>query len=618
VACGQRTRRLTGLSRLGVVVAWVATLVVVAIAPHPAGAQISGTSELRIEVDLDAERLIVEETIHPTGPSNAIVWVPAEAIEVTTDASVVARRSVEGFTELELAGTPDGAVVSYQLVSTKARAAQGTRVNTAMVGFNLWPNYETTSVSITLPPGFSANVGAPFVPRLVGEETLEYVAEEASIDELWGYWFVAFRDSGLVTRLVDIGDGKVEVAGWADDPEWMGLAVYYVGRGVPVLVDLIGQPWPEDDLRVVESVAPAQEGYGGWYDRLRSEIEVPDTLDGDVMLHELAHAWFNDRWFEERWIIEGLAEEYAALARAELDDATVEATGPTAKPSTLQGLNDWRTRFFFEDTWDEELYGYETSFWVIQQLREEIGVEGLAATIDTMLNAPHPYATESDTRRVGTNDWRRFLDSLELRGGSTTAEDLFRQYVVTSAEARQLDNRSEVSALYRAFADDQPEKVPEAIRIAMSEWQFNRARTLIDDAEDVLADLDAIAERTDALGLAVPDYLESLYLDSESSFAVVDRAIDETEDVLASFEAAPDEITDDDRRNFSLGRYERIDAAPVEPSGPVLNQNREGGQPVLAYLAVMGVLGLCLFAAFVVFVRIVSREEAEASQSASA
>ena len=328
-----------------------------------------------------------------------MVWVPSDAIAIEADADIVARADNGQFTMLELAGELDGAVLSYTMPSTQGRAAQGTRVNGAMVGFHLWPNFDSVSVSIELPSGFVANVGPLFRPVLIGDETLAYRVEDLPAEQVLGFWFVAFRDAGLVSQTVDIGDSEVEVASWGDDPEWSEQAVRYVSEGVPTLADLIGQPWPAKELRVVESVAPAQEGYGGWFDLWEVEIAIPDSLDGAIMLHELAHVWFNNRWFQERWMIEGFAEEYANLALLELDGTEIEAVAPGPAPPGISGLNDWRRRFFFEDTWDIEYYGYDTSYWVLDQLRREIGVDGMAATIEGLVVLPHPYAVSTDTPR---------------------------------------------------------------------------------------------------------------------------------------------------------------------------------------------------------------------------
>ena len=57
---------------------------------------------------------------------------------------------------------------------------------------------------------------------------------------------------------------------------------------------------------MVETASPYLYGYAGWYMPFESVIEVGDELDQHVMLHELAHIWFNDDLFEGRWINEAL------------------------------------------------------------------------------------------------------------------------------------------------------------------------------------------------------------------------------------------------------------------------------------------------------------------------
>lgn len=577
-----------------------------AVAVTPAQAQLLGRSEIVIRVDLDNRQVLVSETIHPATSGHALVWVPVEATEVTSDASIVARRDQGPFVELEIS-SPDGATVTYALPSAKGRASDGTRVNGAMVGFSLWPNAEVADITVELPQGFVANVGGAFVPRLVAEDTLHYVATEIDTLNLWGFWFVAFRDSGLVTRQVDIGDDTIEVAGWADDPAWLDMATRYVGRGVPTLVELIGQPWPEDDLRVVESVAPAQVGYAGWYDPSESEIEIPDSLDPDTMLHELSHAWFNSYVFEERWMVEGFAEAYASQARLALDGEAIEATRPDPHPPGFEGLNDWRQRLYFEG-WEYEYHGYQTSFWVVDQLIAEIGVEGMAAALDAMFDKRHPYALEDETLSIGGNDWRRFLDLLERQGSSATAEELFAIYVLTPEQLQAMEPRRQTLDRYDAMAGGHPERVPEAIRVALAEWAFTQANTLMDDADAIQIELAALADRAAAHDLPLPPYLTELYLSADSGFGVVHQAVDDTSAALTAVENNPDALDDEARRNFSLGRYERmgLDLDATSPAGG-LNQGDDEGSSNLVFLAVLVVLGLFLLVAFIVFVQVASR-----------
>ena len=117
-------------------------------------------------------------------------------------------------------------------------------------------------------------------------------------------------DNKLIERVVDVGDQDVKVLGWPDDAAWADFVATQVEDGVPALEELTGLDWPATDtLDVVETASPYLYGYAGWYVRNDGLIEIGDELDQQVILHELAHVWFNDSLFSGRWINEGFANQ---------------------------------------------------------------------------------------------------------------------------------------------------------------------------------------------------------------------------------------------------------------------------------------------------------------------
>ena len=86
---------------------------------------------------------------------------------------------------------------------------------------------------------------------------------------------------------------------------------------------------------MIESNTPYLYGYAGWFEPVNDVIEIGDELDQIVILHELTHRWFNDQMFSTRWINEGLAEELAAQAMAELDgDPEASKLPPASDPGS--------------------------------------------------------------------------------------------------------------------------------------------------------------------------------------------------------------------------------------------------------------------------------------------
>ena len=570
-----------------------------AVGGSPAAAQFQPSSdEMRLRVQPDGGNVLVDHQFSIRARTETLtVSLPDSATNVAADVEVEVGES-DGFffpVTMHIKGARE-AQLEYTLGTPDRRASTGTRVNDSFAGFPIWPMEGTTIIQVIMPPGFSSDVsGRVFTRSVIEDDVVQYATTE--IDAVVGYWFVAFLDSALTSRSVDIGEDIVEVSAWAGDDEWLEFATQYVEEGVPVLRDLIGQPWPENNLRVVESVAPTQAGYAGWYSRQDSQIEVADALDAETLLHELSHAWFNDRTFGERWMIEGFAEEYASAALAQIDDDVTEPDEPRRAPAGYRGLAQWRSRFFFEDNWDEEFYGYETSWFVIDALADEIGQDGMADTIAAMLDGRHPYALESDPALFPENDWRRFLDMLELHGGSTKAEALFREYVVGPEDSELLDHRRAAMASFAKFVDHQSDhEVPPVIRDAMSRWRFGQAEADMKTATELREQILALTQRAYAEGLSVPAVIEDLYENSRTGFTPLQRFLGQTDEILSAIEAGG-AISRADARNFELGRFERLDIHP-EPSlntEPGLNQNVQHSE-LGALLFVSSVLCFALLA----------------------
>ena len=573
-----------------------------------ADAQAGGHSEITIDIDLDTKEVIVTEVLRPRRSGDQVVaFLPPEASRIAFDGTILGTTIFDTYKEVVLSGG-SGAELSYVLTSTTGRAAEGTRVTTAMVGFHLYPSLDTAEVRVRLPQGFTANMGPAFIPQLVADETLEYVLGSIDAESLWGLWFVALKDSALERQTVMFDNADIEIAAWADDPEWMDFAVEYVSAGIPLLEEQTGYLWPQGDMEVVESVAPDQAGYGGWFDWREDRIEITDSLSSEVFLHELAHAWFNDLIFEERWMVEGFAEEYASSVGEVYGNPVLQAVEPGPRPEGFEGLNEWRSMLWFEDSWDAEVYGYSAAYWVVQELRADIGDEGMANVLAAMFERRHPYELGEERRRVGTNDWRRFYDLIEAEGGSATSEQLFRDYVITDAQARLLEAREIAKGRYTELQSASELEVPESIRVEMAAWRFGDAVRGIDAAQKTLAELADLGSRAEALGLTMPAHLADFYLRSDSDFTLVREAIAEADLILEGLEDDPDAVDDVTAKNFVLGRFDDI---KVTAGGPRLNETVDSGFSFRPYLIALGVLTIVLLVVTIIWVEIVKRGPAE-------
>lgn len=572
-----------------------------------ATAKVSIESDITYTVDLAAQSVHVSETFHlGTGKGSFETLIPEEAIDLT--ATVALTRTDTGELLDSVSLNPGGTrtvVMTYTVTSAPERSSTGgARVNESYSGFSLWPYY-ATDVRVVLPTGFrSKGHGDLFDEFEVVKNTYEYKAEIESVGALWGYWFIGLKDTALTTRIVDTGVDLIEIAGWEGDSVWLDFTAGYVADGVPLLQDLIGQPWPEENLRIFESTAPAREGYAGWYDRRASEIEISDSLDAATLLHELSHAWFNDRFYADRWMIEGFAEEISAEALFRLDGDIIEPNEPGEVPKGFDGLAHWRRRFFFEDTWDLERFGYETSWYVMDALSDEIGNHGLARTIAAMQSGRGVFSVEGEPVLHPANDWRRFLDMLELDGGSTGAEALFEAWVVPEEDLPLVELRRNSIDAVETFADGDMTSVPFGVRDAVSRWQFDVAATRLAEAKLVQADLDRLTVQAEGIGLILPPLFDELYLDSNQHFTLVRNLIDEAERIINEFDTHPDQLTLSNRRNFEAGRFELIDVKSTDRIANELNQNSTPESSGTLYLMSFGGLLVVCLASWVLISRL--------------
>ncbi len=550
-------------------------------AASPVAAQGVGSSELTYQIDETGRFVQVEEVLWPDQVGARLaVRLPPSATDIELDGGeIVEQTSGRSVQFLDLALVGESARLRYRVPDdSDQRDGQGTRVGASRVAFTVWPNMQVSSLRIVLPEGFASNPGGAFQEQEIGDLRYQYVLDSARFDDLWGLRFVASLADGVSRQTVVIReDSTVDVIGLVEDPTWVEYAVSFVETGVPRLEEMIGQPWPATELELLESELPEQLGYGGWFDIRAAQIEISDDRDPALLLHELSHAWFNDSLFEERWMIEGFAEAYSVHAARDLGTSV---DGIITRPdggTSYGGLTTWRRRFFWEDNWASEIYGYQASGWVITRLFDEIGPDRMQATLDGMFARQHAFWVEGDTRASGVNDWRRLLDMLEIRGESDEAEDLFRRYVVTNPQQEVLDRRSELHDLYFAFeertAGGDRARVPEGIRYAMSDWDFDAASRGIERAEAALIRMDELAGRAEALNLDLPLFLDDVYAASDTGFNRLADALDDTEAALVNFERA-EEITEEERRNFVAGRLDQLNL--LAPTAPVeLNQDRE-------------------------------------------
>ena len=355
-------------------------------------------------------------------------------------------------------------------------------------------------------------------------------------------------DTRLVSRPLDVDGVELDVRSWPDDPEWADFAAATVGSGIPALAGLIGSPWPvEGSVDVRETVEPTLYGYAGWFDTKTNEIAVGEALDADTIYHELSHAWLNSRLSTERWLTEGLAQVYAAELVRRDGDIPREPPAPEPDDPVAAPLTDW-TGFGSERAVEE--FGYDTSFWVLDVLVDEIGFQrtsDVVAGLRDRISAYDPAAAGEPT----DDDWKRVYDAFVEIGGATTAPDLFRAHVVDAQEADLIGRRDQAAAEVAALGErSSPWQLPVGLRKRLERWEFDDVSAALLAADVVLeqrAELEAIEGR---IGIDEPDGAGDAYadapigqaggLDFSGATDVLDTSIalgDELEDRLGDIDA---------------------------------------------------------------------------------
>ena len=394
---------------------------------------------------------------------------------------------------------------AYDLPGDPPRSKGLLRVNPAYASFVAFGvgDQRKVDVSVSIPAGFETETFGADVPAAANAGTTVYAANGIVTPDDWYLQVSARADAALTKTDLHVGGHPLSVRSWPGDDEWSSWVNGELRKGVPELEQLVGQPWPiKDRLEVIEAVTPYLRGYAGWYQPQQNRIEVGEKLDERTLLHELSHVWFNRSFFTSRWINEGMAEEYSAQAIIKLG-GTVDDPKPVNRsdPNAVT-LEDWSAPKRRDSASDVEEYGYNTSWSVIHQLTAEIGVEGMAKVVDGALAHRSAYpGADGNEATADDADWKRFLDLLEERGGSTKATELFAANVVGPADNELLTKRTAARAAYHELAAaGNGWAAPQGVRSLMSEWSFEPAMSFIDKANAVIVlrdELQAVAAQSD-------------------------------------------------------------------------------------------------------------------------
>jgi hypothetical protein len=420
-------------------------------------------------------------------------------------------------------GSPQRIQLRYDLPSLPPRSDGWTRASPAYTLFPVYPvgDPQHASITVIVPDVFDdVHVGGSEMKLSRADGEMRYAATTIDSEDWWAV-VSARNDSLLEEREFRAGDHRVRLRFWPGDDEWADFVEDIVIEGIPVLEELIGLPWPnsDDELEIIESSAPHAYGYGGWYDHAENQIEVGDELDALLVMHELSHAWFNGETIADLWLREGLAELYAYQSVVAMDGYEPDRKPERSSAKETVPLAAWTQRVFDHNELDH--YGYAMSWWVFNELYDDVGQEGMSEVLAAVFDRQIPYAAGGEREdTVGDIDWMRMLDLLDEIGGSEHAVDLYEELVVAADDLVLLEERIEARDAYSTLvASAGGWDAPLELRRAMTIWRFDRVEELVASSEQVLTHRDEILAGLAPLGVADLPALESAY---QSETRIVD------------------------------------------------------------------------------------------------
>lgn len=413
--------------------------------------------------------------------------------------------------------------VSYVLEGAEPRSKNQTRVGPGYATFAVYGRGDAgqNTVQVVLPASmsFDATTDAFDDGRGTGSKTVTYTASPDSGGS--GFWeVVSARDLDIArTRTVELGNQDVEVQAFSDDKRWLRFVASRMTSGVPVLAELIGTPWPGGLTTVREDLSVNVRGYDGWFDSSDGSIVIGESLDQELLYHELLHAWVSSTSFEERWLYEGIAQYLAAQAVATQGDEPDKPRPVSATSKQAVPLNTWGDAGGRAQPTDD--YGYPASYRAMEALLDGMDVDTRSTVLAAAIAGQSAYAVPGETRLAASRTgWRRFLDLVQVLGRDDGAPRIFSTWALTSAERKLLQDRRRALADYQDVDDaDGPWAPPLGVRAAMTDWEFEQARQTLTQVADLGPAVTEVQEAAERHDLELPESVVALYEGAGSAAA---------------------------------------------------------------------------------------------------
>lgn len=401
--------------------------------------------------------------------------------------------------------------LSFVMTDAGGDPERETWIRSRFVAMPVW-GYGTegaagASVEVVMPPGFDATI--PYGEMEIVESANATRAVAAGIDPGTFAAYVSAERGGQRTRTdveVEMADGTAQLRfrAWPDDPDWTLRLRDVLGRGLPVLEEHIGLPYPIDGaLNISEHAYQHLGEYAGFFVAGVDTIEMRFDADAFTALHEATHVWFNHGLADDRWLIEGFASYYAEVAGREIDEELEINELTRAVRKAAFPLIEWAGVGAEER--EQEEYGYAASHAFAREIAETAGVDVLQtvwrqADAEELAYGLHPDE-EGPARVPNPDDWRLFLDLLE-NASDRDFDPLWIEWLLTDRQAEELPDREDARAAYEATEAALGDwLMPASTRRDMEAWAFDDATGELARIDELLEDHAAMAARAEALSL---------------------------------------------------------------------------------------------------------------------
>jgi hypothetical protein len=431
----------------------------------------------------------------------------------------------------------------FDLPDPGGAATRPIRIGDALVSFPVWAyasdGARGSQVAVSFPAGYEVSVESGSLPERSTAGDGRIVLRSGVLAKPTSFFAYvvadrpgAYRDTPLS---VQIDDQPVElvVRSWVDDPQWTERVGGLFQRGMPVMAEAIGGPWPwSTPVVVAEGASRSEDADAGLFDPASGRIEIAYYANAFVVLHEAAHGWFNGRMLADRWANEAFASYYAERALTDLElKAPVDALTDSLLAVRVP-LNGWSVAADTDPLVVD--YGYAASLELARRIAERAGDQVLQdvwrdAAAGLQAYEPEQGRAVAAPTELATSppDWRGLLDLLEEHSDQRF-DDLWREWVVRPEEAGLLDARVAARESYErtvALADGW--RIPIAARDALRAWQFDSAQAILADTRTVIAQREALEAAAARNDLELPTRFRELFEDEADLVGASEEAVRE-------------------------------------------------------------------------------------------